>query len=41
MLQGQPPDYGTIIPGLIVTLTLLPFSYSYFKRAETYFADII
>lgn len=41
VLQGLPPDFSTIWPGLILTSILLPFSYAYFKRAEAYFADVI
>lgn len=40
-LRGLPPDAGAILPGLALTLALLPFSYLYFKRAESYFADVI
>lgn len=40
-LRGLPPDAVAILPGLILTLTLLPLSYLYFKRAESYFADVI
>jgi len=41
VLQGLPPDFGALAPGLIVTLILLPFSYTFFKNAEAYFADVI
>lgn len=41
MLKGLPPDFMLILPGLVVTILLLPLSYSLFKRAEAYFADII
>jgi len=40
-LRGLPPDAGAMLPGLVLTLVLLPFSYLYFKRAESYFADVI
>jgi lipopolysaccharide transport system permease protein len=40
-LRGLPPDAGAILPGLVLTLVLLPFSYLYFKHAESYFADVI
>ncbi|MCK9985534.1 MAG: lipopolysaccharide transport system permease protein [Azoarcus sp.] len=40
-LRGLPPDAEAILPGLVLTLGLLPFSYLYFKRAEAYFADVI
>jgi len=40
-LRGLPPDTAAMLPGLLLTLVLLPFSYLYFKRAESYFADLI
>ncbi|MEM6579665.1 MAG: ABC transporter permease [Pseudomonadota bacterium] len=40
-LRGTAPDFSSLVPGLIATLILLPLSYRYFKRAETYFADVI
>lgn len=40
-LRGAPPDLDAMLPGLMLTLVLLPLSYMYFKRAEAYFADII
>lgn len=40
-LRGLPPDMGAMLPGMVLTLVLLPFSYLYFKRAESYFADVI
>lgn len=41
LLKGLPPDPGVVMPGLILTLVLLPFSYLYFKDAEAYFADVV
>ncbi|QSA95589.1 ABC transporter permease [Methylococcus sp. EFPC2] len=41
LLQGLPPDFSSIWPGLALTLLILPLSYIYFKNAERYFADII
>jgi lipopolysaccharide transport system permease protein len=41
LLKGLPPDYGSLLPGVVVVLILLPLSYLYFKRAESWFADII
>jgi len=41
LLQGLPPDFSTLWPGLALTTILLPVSYTIFKRAETYFADVI
>jgi lipopolysaccharide transport system permease protein len=41
ILQGLPPDFGALLPGVILTLAALPFSYVIFKRAEAYFADIV
>ncbi|MDP2827054.1 MAG: ABC transporter permease [Sulfuricellaceae bacterium] len=40
-LRGLPPDAGAMMPGMVLTLVLLPFSYLYFKRAESFFADVI
>lgn len=41
MLRGLPPDFTTMLPGFVLILCLLPLSYLYFKRAESYFADVI
>ncbi|MFW2455681.1 ABC transporter permease [Methyloversatilis discipulorum] len=41
MLRGLPPDFSALLPGILITLVGLPLSYSYFKRAERDFADII
>ncbi len=41
MLAGQPPDFGVILPGLVLTCVLLPLSSLYFRRAEQHFADVI
>lgn len=41
LLKGLPPDWNTLIPGAIVTAIVLPLSYCYFKRAESWFADVI
>jgi lipopolysaccharide transport system permease protein len=41
VLQGVPPDFSALLPGLIVTLVALPFSLLVFKNAEAYFADVI
>ena len=41
LFRNEMPDMSVILPGLILTLALLPFSYLYFKRAEAYFADVI
>ena len=41
LFRNTPPDMNAIIPGFIVVIILLPFSYLYFKRAEAYFADVI
>jgi len=41
LLKGIPPDFSAVWPGLILTLTILPFSYLFFKRAEHWFADVI
>ena len=41
VLQGLPPDFSILWPGIILTVILLPISHLLFKRAENYFADII
>jgi len=41
VLRSQPPDLSTVIPGAILIAVMLPLSYQYFKRAESYFADVI
>jgi len=41
VLRSAPPDLNAMIPGAILIATLLPLSYLYFKRAESYFADVI
>ena len=41
VLRGTPPDLTAMIPGAIMIAMLLPLSYLYFKRAESYFADVI
>jgi len=41
LLKGLPPDWNVILPGLILTIMVLPFSYLFFKRAESWFADVI
>lgn len=41
VLQGLAPDPRTMLPGLALVLLLLPLSYSYFKRAEADFADVV
>ncbi|MGA7179646.1 MAG: ABC transporter permease [Thiobacillaceae bacterium] len=41
VLRSRPPDLNAIIPGAIMIAILLPLSYLYFKRAESYFADVI
>lgn len=41
VLRNQPPDLTAMIPGAIMVAVLLPLSYLYFKRAESYFADVI
>ena len=40
-LRGMPPDFAAMMPGLLLTVALLPLSYMYFKRAEAYFADVV
>ena len=41
VLRGAPPDLKAMVPGAILVAVLLPLSYLYFKRAESYFADFI
>jgi len=41
MFYYQPPDFDTIWPGLVLVIVALPVSYAVFKRAESYFADVI
>lgn len=41
LLYGQPPDLLSLLPGLVLTIVVLPFSYVLFKKAESYFADVI
>ena len=41
VLRGLPPDLMAMLPGMLLTITLLPLSYLFFKRAESYFADVI
>ncbi len=41
VLRAQPPDLAAMVPGAVVIALLLPLSYLYFKRAESYFADVI
>ena len=41
VLRGQAPDVSAMLPGLIAVLILLPLSYRFFKRAESWFADVI
>lgn len=41
LLNGVAPDFSVIWPGLLLTMVLFPLSYMSFRRAETYFADVI
>jgi lipopolysaccharide transport system permease protein len=41
VLRSEPPDLTAMIPGAILIAVLLPLSYVFFKRAESYFADVI
>jgi len=41
MFYGQAPDFSVIWPGLMLLVGGLPISYLIFKRAESYFADVI
>ncbi|MHB1175812.1 MAG: ABC transporter permease [Sulfuriferula sp.] len=41
VLRNEAPDLAAMIPGMILIAILLPLSYAFFKRAESYFADVI
>ncbi|MBW1793692.1 MAG: ABC transporter permease [Deltaproteobacteria bacterium] len=41
LLQGKPPDFAVLWPGMLLMGIILPISYLIFKRAEAYFADVI
>lgn len=41
VLRGNTPDISAMIPGAILVAIVLPLSYIYFKKAESYFADVI
>lgn len=41
MLKAQPPDLHAMAPGMVLVALALPVSYLIFKRAETWFADVI
>jgi lipopolysaccharide transport system permease protein len=41
MLKGLPPDLSALTPGMIAVALTLPISYLLFKRAESWFADVI
>lgn len=41
VLRGTAPDLVAMLPGVVLVTVLLPLSYVYFKRAESYFADVI
>jgi lipopolysaccharide transport system permease protein len=41
VLRGTAPDLQAMLPGMVAVAVLLPFSYSFFKRAESWFADVI
>ena len=41
VLRGLPPNFVALMPGAILVAIALPISYMVFKRAESYFADVI
>jgi lipopolysaccharide transport system permease protein len=41
VLRGLPPDFHALLPGAVLVAAALPASYLIFKRAESYFADVI
>jgi lipopolysaccharide transport system permease protein len=41
VLRGAGPDFLAMLPGAILVALMLPLSYMFFKRAESFFADVI
>jgi len=41
VLRGLAPDWGALLPGALTVAVVLPLSYAFFKRAESWFADVI
>lgn len=41
VLRGRPPDLDAMLPGVLLVAMLVPLCYAFFKRAESYFADVI
>ena len=41
VIKGAAPDWNALMPGFLLVLGLLPIGSWYFKRAESYFADVI
>ena len=41
VLRDQPPDFSSMLPGMVLTAILIPLSYRFFKSEEAYFADVI
>lgn len=41
VLRGAAPDLHAMLPGMVLVAVLLPLSYAFFKRAESWFADVI
>ncbi len=41
LLYREAPDLSILWPGMLLTALLLPLSYLIFKKAETFFADVI
>ena len=41
VLRNEAPDLRAMLPGMLLIAVLLPLSYAFFKRAESYFADVI
>ena len=41
MLKGEPPDLYGMLPGMLVVAAVLPLSYLVFRRAESWFADVV
>ena len=41
ILHGLNPDPAVMLPGMMFVMVVLPISYTYFKRKESFFADIV
>jgi len=41
ILHGLNPDITIMFPGMLFVMIVLPISYTYFKRKESFFADVV